>query len=334
MAGIIKYLETGSVDPGYNLAFEEHVLLNRRDAPYLMLWQNDNAVVIGQNQNTEAEVDQHFIREHGIRVVRRTTGGGAVYHDLGNLNYSFIADAKDAGQLTMERFTLPVVDALCSLGLDAVVSGRNDISIEGRKVSGTAQRLAEGRVLHHGTLLFDSNPSMLAGALRVDPQKFRAKRAKSVRSRVGNIHDFLLREGKDMTLSEFWNHLKKTLAGDDLVPDKLDTWELERVRHLKEERYDSWEWVYGRSPAYDLCNRRWWDGGELEVRASIKRGRVSDIRFFGDFLAVLPLTALTEELIGCPYRREAFRRVLEEHPIKELFGGITMEEVLSTVFPL
>ena len=136
-----------------------------------------------------------------------------------------------------------------------------------------------------------------------------------------------------MTLPEFWAYLKEALAGDGLVPDELDDGELDLVRRLKAEKYDSWEWVFGRSPAYDLCNRRWWSGGELEVRASITRERIDDIRFFGDFLSLVPLGTLTDELVGCPYRRDAVREVLERQAIGALFGGITMEEVLSTVFP-
>ena len=169
MSEQVTYLETGSLDPHYNLAFEEYVLCNRREGEYLLLWQNDNTIVIGQNQNAEAEINRAFVEEHHINVVRRTTGGGAVYHDLGNLNYSFITDAGDSDQLAMERFTRPVVEALKALGLQAEASGRNDILVEGRKVSGTAQRIVKGRILHHGTLLFDANPSMVAGALRVDP---------------------------------------------------------------------------------------------------------------------------------------------------------------------
>ena len=307
MADVVTYLETGSVDPNYNLAFEEYVLLHRRSGPYLMLWQNDNTIVIGQNQNAEAEINQRFVQEHGIRVARRTTGGGAVYHDLGNLNYSFMADAQDASRLTMARFTLPIVNALRDRGLDARAAGRTDIVVDGRKVSGTAQRLAGGRILHHGTLLFDSDPFLVAGALRVDPEKFRAKRATSVQSRIGNIRDFLRLQGRDMTLAGFWAYLKAALAGDGLVADELTALELEQVRRIKAERYDRWEWVYGNSPAYDLRNTRWWGGGKLEVQAAIRRERISTIRFFGDFLSVAPLTPLTDAQVVCPYPRQAVR---------------------------
>ena len=160
MSQEIHYLETGSQDPFYNLAFEETVLRSRRSGEYLLLWQNDNTIVIGQNQNAEGEINRAFVEAHQIHVVRRTTGGGAVYHDLGNLNYSFITDVGDAERLTMERFTRPIVEALQGLGLQAEASGRNDILVEGRKVSGTAQRLLRGRFLYHGTLLFDANPGM------------------------------------------------------------------------------------------------------------------------------------------------------------------------------
>ena len=247
----VIYLETGSQDPAYNLAFEEYVLAHRTEGDYLILWQNDNTVVIGRNQNAEEEIDRAFVEAHGVRVVRRTTGGGAVYHDLGNLNYSFITDAGEAENLAMERFTRPVVQALRGLGLQAEASGRNDILVEGKKVSGTAQRLLNGRILHHGTLLFDTDPDKVAGALRADPEKFRSKSAKSVRSRVGNIRDFLR---TDMDLPAFWAYLKTAMAGEGFMTGALSPEELKAVETLKRSRYDAWEWNFGRSPAYDMVN--------------------------------------------------------------------------------
>lgn len=333
MQEIIKYLETGSNDPAYNLAFEQYVLEHRRDATYLMLWQNDNTIVIGQNQNAEAEINQAFVKEHGIHVVRRMTGGGAVYHDLGNLNYSFITDSGDASKLTMQRFTDPIVKALRELGLDAQASGRNDIVVSGKKVSGTAQRLTKGRILHHGTLLFDSNPSMVQGALNVDPEKFRAKRAKSVKARIGNVRDFLKEIGKDMTLSEFWDYLKETLSGNGFETDSLSEEELAEVRNLAETKYRSWDWVYGRSPEYDVHSKRWWDAGMLEVYISVKKEHIENIKFYGDFLAVMPLSEVSEALKGCLYQKEEVRRVISEFPLKEMFGGISEDEILETMFP-
>lgn len=323
------YLETGSTDPAYNLAFEETVLNRRREGAILILWQNDNTVVIGQNQNAEAEIDRAFVEAHGIHVVRRMTGGGAVYHDLGNLNYSFITDVEDAEKLTLERFTRPIVEALRGLGLEAEASGRNDILVEGRKVSGTAQRLLHDRVLHHGTLLFDANPDMIAGALRADPAKFQSKSTQSVRSRVGNIRSMLK---TDMDLPAFWDYLKGFLGGGQLTPDALTETELAEVQRLKAEKYDTWEWNFGRSPQFSVRRKRKWDGGILEVGANVAEGRITEIRFYGDFLSLCPLEPLEADLTGCPFRREDVGSVLAAEPLKQYFGSLRLEEILDTLF--
>ena len=325
----VRYLETGSTDPAYTLAFEEYVLTHRRDGAYLLLWQNDNTIVVGRNQNTAQEIDRAFVEQHHIRVVRRGTGGGAVYHDMGNLNYSFITDAGDAERMAMERFTRPIVAALQGLGLQAEASGRNDILVEGRKVSGTAQRLTDGRILHHGTLLFDSRPEMVAGALRADPAKFRSKGAKSVRSRIGNIRDFL---PEDMTLPAFWDYLKRQLAGDGLVQDALTAEELAAVRQLKAEKYDTWEWTYGRSPGFDMVNRDYFPGGRLEIGLSVSGGRLTAVQFYGDFLSITDTTPLAQALVGTDYREDAVAAVLAQYPLAAMFGGITGEELLRTIF--
>ena len=318
------YFETGSTDPAYNLAFEEYVLTHRTVGDILILWQNDNAVIIGRNQNTAEEINQSFVDAHGIHVVRRNTGGGAVYHDLGNLNYSFITDEG----ASRNAFTQPVVRALCALDMDAEASGRNDILVSGKKVSGTAQQISKGRILHHGTLLFDSDSNMISGALTPDPGKYQSKGVKSVRSRVGNIRAFLQ---QDMTITAFWAHLKRTLGDAGMVDAQLTAEELAQVEKLKAEKYDTWQWNYGRSPAYDTQVKRRFTGGTLDVRLTVKQGMIAQIKFYGDFLAVSPVHILEEALLGCKYRREAIQQTLSGLPVEACLGGITAEECMQTI---
>ena len=322
----VFYLETESTDPAYNLAFEEYVQTNRREGNYLILWQNRNAVIIGRNQNAEAEINREFVDSHGICVVRRNTGGGAVYHDLGNLNYSFLTDAAAPEDRSATTFTAPVVEALKNLGLEAAASGRNDILVSGHKVSGTAQYLMKGRLLHHGTLLFDSDLSAVSGALNPDPTKFQSKGIKSVRSRVGNIRQFL---PKDLTLSEFWAYLKTSLA-DTLIPSSLTAEELAAVEALKQEKYDTWQWNYGKSPQYRQVSRKRLPGGLLELHMTVDRGIIQALQICGDFLALTPVEPLEQALIGCPCRADAISAVLGQQDLSCL-GAIAPEEFISVL---
>lgn len=323
------YLETGSTDPAYNLAFEEYVQTHRRNGNYLILWQNKNAVIIGRNQNAEEEINAAFVKMHDIKVIRRNTGGGAVYHDMGNLNYSFITDAGDIAQRSAQLFTAPVVGALRALGMDAEASGRNDILISGRKVSGTAQHIIQGRILHHGTLLFESNPEMISGALNPDPTKFQSKSVKSVRSRVGNIRSFL---PSDMTLQAFWNYLKTALSADGIVPTSLTDDELAEIQKLKAEKYDTWDWNFGRSPKFQRKAKNRYAGGALEIHLSVADGYIQDIRIVGDFLSLTPIDPLEDALKGCAYREDAVAAILDKFNLQEMLGGIEKQEFLETIF--
>lgn len=282
-------------------------------------------MVIGRNQNAAEEIDRAFVAAHGVRVVRRMTGGGAVYHDLGNLNYSFITDAGDAQGAA--RFTEPVVSALRALGLDAQSSGRNDILVSGKKVSGTAQRLCKGRILHHGTLLFDSDSDMIARVLRPDAAKFDSKSVKSVRGRVGNIRAML---NRDMTLAEFWAYLKTALA-DELEPVALTEQELALAQTLRREKYAAWDWTYGAAPPSTATARRRFPGGTVEVRIRICGGKVEDIVFYGDFLALRDLTPVQEALRGLPCRRAVLYEALQGFALEEYFGTIRAEELLEVI---
>ena len=322
------YLETGSNDPAYNLAYEEYVQTHRRDGSYLILWQNSNSIIIGRNQNAEEEINRPFVDAHEIRVVRRNTGGGAVYHDLGNLNYSFITDAGASDQITAQQFTGPVVNALRLLGLDAECSGRNDILVFGKKVSGTAQHLHKGRILHHGTLLFASDPDMITGSLRPDPSKFQSKSVKSVRSRVGNIRDYL---PADMDLPKFWQYLKTMLAGQGFREISLSPEELQEIEALKAAKYDTWQWNFGRSPKFQMCNKHRWPSGLLEVHLSVEGGIICQLQILGDFLARTPVDILENALQGCTMTENSLQNALTGIPLADCLGGITPEQLIKTI---
>ena len=320
------YLETGSVDPCYNLATEQYVLEHKREGNWLLLWQNANTIVVGLNQNTAEEINAPFVREHGITVVRRMTGGGAVYHDLGNLNYSFISDVGNAEELSVRRFTEPVCRALKAMGINAQTSGRNDILVDGKKISGVAQRIVRGRILHHGTLLFHSDINMIAGALRADPTKFASKSVKSVRTRVGNLSDYL---PADIGMAEFWNGILKELTHDGLIPETLKDEEQREIRELADEKYRSWDWTYGHSPDYNYRNRDRFPGGTLEVRMNIHRGKIEEIVFYGDYMATEPQFSLTDALRGVRAERQTVSEVLDRFDLPSYFGGIRKQEILN-----
>ena len=324
----LQYFETNSTDPAYNLAFEEYILTHYRSGSILILWQNDNAVIIGRNQNTAEEINQSFVDAHQIRVVRRNTGGGAVYHDLGNLNYSFIADAGGIDKSATQLFLDPVIRALRGLGLDAGFSGRNDILVSDHKISGTAQQLSKGRLLLHGTLLFDSDPDMISGALNPDPTKFQSKSVKSVRSRVGNIRQFLK---QDIDMRTFWNYLRTSLSGSNMFHQELTSEELASVLALKQEKYDTWEWNFGKSPKFHAQSKKRWPGGLLDIRMTVSGGNLVQIKIYGDFLALESIEPLEETLTGCAFHKEALVQRLADMDLRPYLGSITQDELIETL---
>lgn len=318
---MLSYLDLSTTDPAWNLAVEEYVFDHLpKDRMYVMLWQNDNAIIIGKNQNTLAEINEPYVREHGIRVVRRLSGGGAVYHDLGNLNFTVIADA-EGDALDFGRFCDIVIRALAKAGVTAERNGRNDMTIDGKKFSGNAQYIRQGRVMHHGTILFDSNASVLSGALQVDPQKMQAKGVKSVRSRVTNIKPYL---PEDMELTQF----RRVLLGSILEqfpgePYTLTDRDLQAIAVLKQQRYDTWEWNYGSSPQGSLVRRQRFEGcGIVEATLTLDRGCICAICFRGDFFSALEPAGLEPLLLGCPLEEKALTAALAGTDISRYFMGL------------
>lgn len=323
----MKYIRNTSLNPYYNLAFEEYVLNHFTDDEYLLLWQNDNTIVVGKNQNTVEEINQQAIEELSVKVVRRNTGGGAVYHDLGNVNFSYISDWNTESELSFERFLNPIVKALNSLGVEAMIKGRNDIVVQDRKISGNAQAIKHSRILHHGTLLFDSDLSMMQRVLNVSADKMASKGVKSVRARVANIKEFLM---EDIIVSQFIDHIRESIFqfGDT---DEVFLTEQQQVEieELAKSKYESWDWNYGRSPESNFKSARKFDQGKLEVSLFIKEGVIESCKIWGDFLSLKDVTDIEKALTGIRYEPAEIRAVLNRFNLRMYFGLISADEILS-----
>ncbi|MDD3894306.1 MAG: lipoate--protein ligase [Syntrophomonadaceae bacterium] len=299
-----------STCPFYNLALEEYCLNHFDDQEILIFWQNIPTVVIGRNQNALEEINLEYVQEKDIKVVRRLSGGGAVYHDLGNLNFTFIV--KDDGGLNrfdFARFTRPVIKTLEKMGIKAENNGRNDITIEGKKFSGNAQYRKGLRLLHHGTLLFDSDLEEMVRALNVDPGKVSSKGVKSVRSRVTNIAEHLV---EPVDINAFRMILTQTIfTGQCHEQYQLDYDETEAVKRLLDEKYSTWEFIYGSSPPCNLVKKARFEWGNIKVHLNIKKGKIEDCSIYGDFFAGDDITGLARQLCGIKYRQDCIRECLE-----------------------
>ncbi len=329
----MRYLHSPSNDPRWNLALEQYIFdYCDRSHGYLLLWQNHNTIVVGKYQNTVGEINNEYVREHGITVVRRLSGGGTVYHDMGNLNFTFIVDANEAERINFRMFCEPIVRTLASFGVTAEISGRNDITVDGKKFSGNAQYLREGRVMHHGTILFDSDSSVIVGALQVDREKLAQKGVKSVSSRVTNLIDYL---PAGTTLEDFKARLVEELGkSEPMETMTLDEAALARIGEIREERYDTWEWNYGRSPGYTDYRRRRIDGvGLVEISMEVRGETVREIQFFGDFFENSDVTALAELLKGCRCRREDLLALLGENDPGAYIRNLTAEALAELIAP-
>lgn len=329
----MKYIENLSNDPRYNLAFEEYCFKHLpKEEDYVILWVNGPAIIVGKNQNTLEEVNKEYVDEHGIKVVRRITGGGAVYHDLGNLNFSIVKNTGKNEKIDFKKYNIPILNALERLNVKAELSGRNDITIEGKKISGIAQSIWRNRALNHGTLLFDTELDVLSKALNVKQDKIVSKGIKSVRSRVTNIKPYLP-EGADM--KKFKELLLKYVfefEGEEPVEYVLSDKEKDEINQLFEERYSQWDWNYGRSPQFNYKNYKKFPFGGIEVRLDIKNGKIVKAKFYGDFFGSKNVSKLEETLIGRSYNEDDVMSSVKEEELKEYFGDIEKEEFKNLIF--
>lgn len=319
-----------NTDPHYNLAAEEY-LIRENDSDVFMLWRNANAIIVGKHQNTLAEINYEFVREKGIKVVRRLSGGGTVFHDLGNINFTFIKQGDGMNLVDFRKFTQPIIEFLATLGIEAKFEGRNDLTIDGKKFSGNAEHVYRDRILHHGTILFSSKMSDLSAALKVNPEKFKDKAVKSVRSRVTNISDHLREK---ISIEDFIRQLMDyvTATRDDSREYELTAEDDKKIKDLVTKKYGTWDWNFGYSPKYDFNRSFKTQGGHIEVKFDVKDGVIRNAKLHGDYFHVRDSDELEEMLKGLQHDYNIIRQRLEKENIGNYIQGCTLEEFMDGIF--
>lgn len=323
----------GITDPRINLAIEEYILKNMdiEKDDFLLFYINQPSIIIGKNQNTIEEINTDYVEENGIIVVRRLSGGGAVYHDLNNLNFSFLTKDDGNSFSNYKKFTQPVVDALAKLGVNSELSGRNDILAEGKKVSGNAQYSTRGRMFSHGTLMFNLDIDAVVNSLKVKQDKIESKGIKSVRSRVANIIDFL---PEKITVEEFRMEILKSIFGgeENIQYYELTEEDWDNIHEISKNRYQLWEWNYGKSPRFNIQKTKRFPSGSLDIRLEVNKGVIEEAKIFGDFFGVGDVDEVGELLVGTKYDRAAISEKLKDIEIPVYFGGITEEDFLHLIY--
>lgn len=324
-------------DASLNIALETYLVENPLvDEPILLFYINDPSIIIGRNQNTIEEINQEYVEKHGIQVVRRMSGGGAVYHDRGNFSFCFIKD-DDGSFRDFASFTAPVIDALHKLGVeDAHLEGRNDLLIGDQKFSGNAMYAKDGRMTAHGTILYDADLEAVNAALNPNKQKIESKGIKSVRSRVTNIRPFVDDQYKDLTTEEFRDRiLLEVFDVDDRSQVKeliLTDEDWEKVYEIQKERFGNWDWNYGQSPEFTVQVDYKYLFGLVDIRLDVDQGVVHQAKIFGDFFGLGNISDVEEALVGTKYTKEEIQKVLEELDLVRYIGNITAEELTTLIF--
>ncbi|ADG40134.1 MULTISPECIES: lipoate--protein ligase [Leuconostoc] len=327
----MQFINYFNQDAYTNIAMDAWLLKNLHpDKPVFSLWQNKRAVIVGENQNTFSEVNADYIDAHDVQVVRRVSGGGSVYHDLGNICFTFFVPVASSAHVDFRQFVKPMADALESVGIHVDISGRNDLEIDGKKISGNAQRYAGGYLMHHGTLLWNTDVDAMVRSLNVADEKFISKAAKSVRSRVGNIKDYA---PKELTIEKFIAQLQYYLTNEGKDGEyKLSETQKNDILKLRDDQFSNWSWNYGMSPKFMYNNHAKFDGGSIDTQIDVEDGKITDINFTGDFLGVRDWREMKAQFIGLPFTRQAVSQVLEDNKNGQYFGSITIDELLRTFF--
>ncbi len=324
----MMYVKTDSTSANFHFALEEYLLTacDVSDA-YFLFWRTTPTLMVGKFQNTIAEINQTFVKQNDINVVRRITGGGTIYTDMNGWQFSYILKNHVSDELNFETFTRPVIDALAAMGVTAYKSGRNDLLIDGKKISGNAQYKTSTTHLHHGSLLFNTDLERMVRALNVDDQKIISKGIKSVRERVTNIADHL----KTPMTSESFRDVMIEYLTRGMQEYTLSDADLAAVAQVQKEKFDSWEWNYGKSPEFEISRSERLPGGKLEVKCNVNQGILTDIAFYGDFFEQQDLSALRSALIGCRYTEADIKAALNSADADRFIFGITGDQIAEVI---
>ncbi|WP_333660930.1 lipoate--protein ligase [Chishuiella changwenlii] len=321
-------IDSPSHDAYFNIALEEYLLYQYPTEDIFLLYVNAPSIIVGKFQNTLAEINLDYVKEQHIKVVRRMSGGGAVYHDLGNLNFSFHTLLGKNDFMDFSQFTSPVVKLLNELNVPAKLEGRNDLLIEGKKFSGNAKLAKNGKMIQHGTILFNSDMSVLGDALKINPLKYVDKAIKSNRSRVTNLIDYLPAE---MTTEDLKSLLIDEIAKSDeqSIFYTLTDQDLVGVEELIKTKYQTWDWNFGFSPNYNFKNAKKIPAGFIEVHLDVEKGIIKKAKIFGDFFASAPIEELESLLIDTKHEIKAIKDVLLKQDLTTYFGKVTTEEIIE-----
>ncbi|WP_295809387.1 lipoate--protein ligase [uncultured Apibacter sp.] len=322
-------------DPEINLAIEQYLVMNLpiEENSYLLFYINDPSIIIGKHQNTIEEINTEYVDKKNIKVVRRLSGGGAVYHDRGNLNFSFITKNDGNSFSNYQRYLNPVIKALQQMGVNAEIKGRNDILVGDKKISGNAQFATNKRMFTHGTLLFNSNMDEVSTSLKVRKDKIESKGIKSIRSRVANITDYITTE---LTIEEFRDKLLLSIFNVDSIKDitkyELTESDWSQIRKISQERYANWEWNFGRSPKFYMERTQRFPIGSIDLKLNVEDGIITAIKIYGDFFGVGNLEDIENKLIGKKYTKQSVAESLRGLDLSLYFGKITLEEFLTLIY--
>ena len=329
---MIYIKDTGSNDPAYNIALEEYCFKNLRQFDEIFfLWRNEPTIVVGKYQNTIEEINSEYTKKKGINIVRRISGGGAVYHDLNNLNYTIISNKDKGDGFNFKEFSSPIIETLAELGVKANFTGRNDLEIDGQKFCGNAQAYVKGRVMHHGCILFNVDFSALGDALKVSKDKIESKGVKSVRSRVTNILPHLK---EPITVEKFSDKIMEYMKKHypDMKEYKFSEEELKIIDKNAKEKHRNWDWVYGQSPEYNITRGKKFSNGKVQIFANVVNSKIKSIKIYGDFFGTKEdLLEFEGKLTGIKYTPEDVKEALKDIDIKEYFAGFTLDEIVEAI---